>query len=140
MQSDLIVRRELYLDVAAEGSKLQEIYLYQADFLQDDSFCTKDYIFSAPVKEEEEAEPIDIREQFLSVWQALLSKEIKTECYATDAMLVTEQLFCPLQKKYPKQELLSGTAPDEEALHDCISMCRVVPVSSFDEKQLQHTI
>ena len=46
MQSDLIVRRELYLDVAAEGSKLQEIYLYQADFLQDDSFCTKDYIFS----------------------------------------------------------------------------------------------
>ena len=53
MQSDLIVRRELYLDVTAEGSKLQEIYLYQADFLQDDSFCTKDYIFSAPVKEEE---------------------------------------------------------------------------------------
>ena len=135
MQSDLIVRRELYLDVAAEGGKLQEIYLYQADFLQDDSFCTKDYIFSVPVKEEEEAEPIDIREQFLSVWQALLSREIKTECYATDAMLVTEQLFCPLQKKYPKQELLSETAPDEEALHDCISMCRVVPVSFFDEKQ-----
>lgn len=137
MQNDLIVRRELYLDVAAEGTELQEVYLYQADFLQDTSFCTKDYIFSAPAKEgpEEDAEFTDVREQFLSVWQVLLSEEIKTECYATDAMLVMEQLFLPLQKKYPKQQLFFKGTPDEEVLHDCISMCRVVPMSSFDEKQ-----
>lgn len=137
MQNDWIVRRELYLDVTAEGAELQEIYLYQADFLQDRSFCTKDYIFSVSVKEESEdaAELTDLREQFLSVWQALLAEEIKTECYATDAMLVMEQLFLPLQKKYPKQQLFPEGTPETEVLHDCISMCRVVPMSSFDEKQ-----
>lgn len=137
MQNDLTVRRELYLDVTVDGGKLQEIYLYQADFLKDASFCTKDYIFSAPAKEEpvEQEELLDLREQFLLLWQALLSEDVKTECYATDAMLVMEQLFLPLRSQYPKQRLFPKGTAEEEALHDCISMCRVVPISSFDEKQ-----
>lgn len=137
MRDDLVVRRELYLDVTMDGPELQEIYLYQVDFKQDASFCTKDYAFSAPAKEEpvEQEELPDVREQFFSVWQELLSEEIKTECYATDAMLVMGQLLLPLHKKYPKQRLFPKATAEEETLHDCISMCRVVPMSFFDERQ-----
>ncbi|MGN0505339.1 MAG: hypothetical protein ACI4FZ_02190, partial [Lachnospiraceae bacterium] len=65
----------------------------------------------------------------------LLSEKVKTECYATDAVLVTEQLFDPLQRKYPKMHLLPERRGAQEVLHDCISMVRVVPMSVFDEKQ-----
>ncbi|MGN0505338.1 MAG: hypothetical protein ACI4FZ_02185, partial [Lachnospiraceae bacterium] len=84
----MAVRRELYLDVTSEEFELTEVYLYQVDFLQDDSFRTKEYVFHEPTEEEldEQPELLELKEQFLEVWKKLLSEKVKTECYATDAV------------------------------------------------------
>lgn len=135
MDGAAVIKRELYLDVMCEETELSEIYLYQVDFLFGDSFRTKEYVFQMPEGEpsEEDTEQPELKEQFLEVWKQLALEEIKTECYATDAVFVMSRLILPLRRKHPEEKLFRpGKA---EPLHDCISMGRVVSMSVFDEKQ-----
>lgn len=135
MEGTAVAKRELYLDITCEETELLEIYLYQVDFLQQDTFRTKEYVFRMPEEgtPSDEAEPVELKEQFYEVWKQLLSEKIKTECFATDAVLLMSRLFMPLHRRHPEEKLFFTA--DAEPLHDCISMGRVVSMSMFDEKQ-----
>lgn len=151
MEDVLTVQRELYLDVELQGAEIAEIYIYQVDFSQEGSFHTREYSFRKEKEEagKEEAEKKTDKdetkqeakeqpsplEQFFHVFFPLSQQKVNTEYYATDAVLVTEQLLEPVKKLYPGAELPKAAEKEGEWLHDCISMARVVPMSFFDEKQ-----
>lgn len=137
MKNNSITKRELYIDVVVSESEVEEIFLYQVDFAQGESFRAKEYLYQLPIPTEEpteEEEQPDLMDQFYEQLKTLLMEKIPTELFATDAVSVMAYLIEPLQKRYPSYELLQKRE-DEEPLHDCISMVRVVSMSVFDEKQ-----
>ena len=52
MTVNVLVRRELYVDVVVKEEQLEEIFLYQVDFLKDGSFRSKEYLYHVEEKEE----------------------------------------------------------------------------------------
>lgn len=146
MAVNTLIKRELYVDVVVKEDVLEEIFLYQVDFLHDHSFRTKEYVFhveeqpeqteEAPILEEaEETEPVDITELFREQWEALLETEVLVDVFATDAKLVLDFLFLELLKKYPEMPLRTPKGTKKEFMHDFISMGRVTSMSFFDEQQ-----
>lgn len=146
MAVNVLMKRELYVDVVKKEGILDEIFLYQVDFLKDHSFRSKEYLFHVEEKpetenEEEmteetlEEEPVDITEQFREQWEVLLDTEVPVEAFATDAALVLEALFFGLLKRYPEMPLRAPKSGKKEFLHDFISMGRVTSMSFFDEQQ-----
>lgn len=143
MATNLPYTRELYIDVVITESRLEEIFLYQVDFMKDKSFRTKEYLYKNEEPEtvepaEEAAEqqlPPDPLELFKEQWEALCNEEVLTEVYATDAGLVADYVFEPLMKKYPEFPIVPEVNATAEFVHDCVSMGRVVSMSVFDEEQ-----
>ena len=146
MAGAILVERELYVDVEIKEEQLQEIYLYQVDFLKDRTFRTKEYSFKKeelPETEQEEdmaeAEnrplPPEPLELFKEQWELLCTEEIPADIYATNAMDVMTYVFEPLTKKYPEFSILPEISFGREYIHDCVSMGRVVSMSVFDEEQ-----
>ena len=147
MAVNVLDRRQLYVDVVTKEEGLEEIFLYQVDFLKDRSFRTKEYLFvkeeaeektagtEEETVEEENTEPMDIKELFKEQWELLLETEVPVDVFATDAGMVLSELFFELLKKYPEMPLSAPKNGKKEVLHDFISMGRVTSVSTFDEEQ-----
>ena len=139
MALTVLKRRELYVDVTLKEDDLEEIFLYQVDFLKDDSFRGKEYVFRKEEKKteegEEQEEEVDITEQFKLQWEELADIDAPIEVFATDAELLLTKLFFELQKKWPDFVLLPFKHDKKEMMHDFISMGKVTSMSAFDEQQ-----
>jgi len=146
MAGAILVERELYVDVEIKEEQLQEIYLYQVDFLKDRTFRTKEYSFKKEELPEEELQeemieteerpaPPEPLELFKEQWELLCTEEIPADVYATNAMDVMTYVFEPLTKKYPDFSIMPEIGFGREYIHDCVSMGRVVSMSVFDEEQ-----
>lgn len=135
-----IKTRELYLDVEIKEDRLEEIYMYQVDFLKDQSFRTKEYSYKreevladdmGELPEELPPEPLEL---FKTQSALLFMEQIPTQVYATNAMQVMTYVFEPLKRQYPDAVTEPVLRSGREYLHDCVSMGRVVSMSSFDEE------
>lgn len=135
-----IKTRELYIDVEIKEDRLEEIYMYQVDFLKDQSFRTKEYIYKredvladdmGELPEELPPEPLEL---FKTQSALLFMEQIPTRVYATDAMQVMTYVFEPLKRQYPDAVTEPVLHSGREYLHDCVSMGRVVSMSAFDEE------
>ena len=146
MAASLPYSRELYIDVVIEESRLEEIFLYRVDFNKDRTFRTKEYLYKREEPEvtepaegetllEEPLLPPDPLELFKEQWEQLCKEEVPTEVYATDACAVFAYVFEPLTKNDPDFSDYPVLNSGREFIHDCISMGRVVSMSSFDEEQ-----
>lgn len=133
MEYNAVTKRELYIDVVVSELEAEELYLYQVDFTSEETFRTKEYLFKTPGEEETEEMP-DLLEQFYEQFTLLMQGNLPTEIFATDDAAVMAYVIEPLQKRYPEAKLFpinEGLEP----IHDCISMVRVVPMTTFDERQ-----
>ncbi len=135
-----IKKRELYIDVEIKENQLEEIYFYQIDYFKDQSFRTKEYIYkredvsveeNAGTTEDMPPEPLEL---FKMQSEQLYMERIPTEVYATNAMSVMTYVLEPLKKQYPDAVTEPVLHSEREALHDCVSMGRVVSMSVFDEE------
>ncbi len=141
MAETTLKKRELYLDITVKEHLLEEIFLYQVDFLKDDSFRSKEYLFKieekkeeSPEEAEEQEEQVPISEQFLAQWEVLKNTEAPLVLYATDAKAAIKELFLPLQREHAQLQVLPENG-ETEPLHDCVSMGRVISMTAFDEEQ-----
>lgn len=134
MAGAILERRELYIDVVVKDSRVEELFMFQADFNRDASYQTKEYIYLKTEPAEEEEEKQNPLEQWWEQWEVLCGEDVPTEVFATNAMQVISFVFSPLKKKHPEFHLMPKQPVGRELLHDCISMGKVVSMSVFDEE------
>lgn len=143
MAGTMMEKRELYIDVVVKEAEVDEIFLYQVDFFENQTFRTKEFLYKkeeTELVEEEDAEeklpePQSPLELFKEQWETFCLDEIPTEVYATDAMRVMDYIFEPLMKSSPDFVATPAIQQSREFIHDCVSMGRVISMSVFDEEQ-----
>lgn len=138
MELTRTVSRDLYIDVTLKDNELSEIYLYYVDLKADKSFRTAEFTFLKPEEETDEQDCFDLKQMFFDKFLELKSEGIPTHYYAIDAGEVLLSLIEPLKNedgraKRAFAELAEKAHPDEW-ITDCISMGRVVAMTTFDEK------
>lgn len=138
MADAVIKKRELYLDVEQKEEQLEEIYLYQVDFLKNSGFRTKEYSYKKEVENDNDQTPEKITPEPLELikeqLENLFMEQVPTEVYATNAIQVLNYVLEPLKKQYPDAITEPAVRVGREYLHDCVSMGRVVSMSVFDEE------
>ncbi|MCQ2537012.1 MAG: hypothetical protein MJ124_01305 [Lachnospiraceae bacterium] len=132
------VSRDLYIDVTLKENELSEIYLYLVDLKADKSFRTSEFEYSLPDDFPEDEEKPDLKMMFFEKFLELKTEGIKTSYFAIDAGEVMLSLIEPLKNADGKAKrafngIAESSAPGEW-LTDCLSMGRVVAMTSFDER------
>lgn len=138
MELGKTVSRDLYIDVTIKENELSEIYLYLVDLKADKSFRTSEFTFSVPDEVSEDEEKQDVKCFFFDKFLELKTEGIKTHYFAIDAREVMLHLIEPLKntdgraKRY-FNDIADGALPGEW-LTDCLSMGRVMAMTTFDER------
>lgn len=138
MELGKTVSRDLYMDVTLKEEALSEIYLYCVEFKADKSFRTTEFTFSRPEDIPEDEEKKDIKLEFFDKILEFKCDGIKTHFFAIDADEVMLRLIEPLKAIDGKAKRYFNDVADNalpgEWLTDCISMGRVIAMTTFDEK------
>lgn len=138
MELGKTVSRDIYIDVTLKENELSELYLYLVDMKVDKSFRTSEITFSVPDEVAEDEEKPDIRLLCFEKLLELKAEGIRTHFFAIDAREVMLNFIEPVKTADGRARRFFNDIADAalpgEWLTDCLSMGRVMAMTTFDEK------